>query len=134
MTTETLWIVVAVVAAVLLIAIALGLVLGKRRRISLREAEVLERDVGPESQPPRRGGTYQAGSGFSFSSGTVAPPRPEPPAPRVEEPPGPAPGAPEVPPTAERPAPERDVTAPPADRPFAPAPESPERVVPDGPD
>ena len=70
MTTQTLWIVVAVVVAVLLIAVALGLVLRRQRRISLRETEQLEREPGPA--PPRKGGTYQAESGFSFSSGTAA--------------------------------------------------------------
>lgn len=70
MTTETLWIVVAVVAAVLLIAVVLGLVLRRRRRISLRDAEELEGGTRPDTAPPRRGGTYQAGSGFNFSAGT----------------------------------------------------------------
>ncbi|NMH95584.1 signal recognition particle-docking protein FtsY, partial [Pseudonocardia bannensis] len=69
MTTETLWIVVAVIAAVLLIALILGLVIGRRRRISLREADELERETGPEGKPPPRGGTYQAGGGFNFSAG-----------------------------------------------------------------
>ncbi len=69
MTTETLWIVVAVVAAVLLIALVSGLVLRRRRRISLRDAEELEGGSRPGTAPPRRGGTYQAESGFSFSSG-----------------------------------------------------------------
>ena len=47
MTTQTLWIVVAVVVAVLLIAALLGLVLRRQRRISLREAQQLEREPGP---------------------------------------------------------------------------------------
>ena len=75
MTTETLWIVVAVVAAVLLIALASGLVLRRRRRISLRDAEELERGARPDTTS-RRGGTYQAESGFSFSAGTETAPPP----------------------------------------------------------
>jgi fused signal recognition particle receptor len=83
-TTETLWIVVAVVAAVVLIAVVLGLVLRRRRQINLRQTDELAGgDAGPDSAPPRRGGTYQAGSGFSFSAGggaAEAPPRPADPA------------------------------------------------------
>ena len=62
--------------AVLLIAVALGLVLRRRRRISLREPDRIERE--PGTAPPRKGGTYKAESGFSFSSGTAAPERPAP--------------------------------------------------------
>jgi fused signal recognition particle receptor len=83
-TTETLWIVVAVVAAVLLIALVLGFVLRRRRRISLREPL-------DGVAPPRRGGTYQAESGFSFSSGTATEPRPA----------GTTPAGPDGPPTAQ---------------------------------
>ncbi|MGH3588096.1 MAG: signal recognition particle-docking protein FtsY, partial [Pseudonocardia sp.] len=74
MTSQTLWIVVAVVAAVLIIAVALGLVLRRRRRISLREADQVER--GTDATSPRRGGTYQAGGEFDFSSGTATAPEP----------------------------------------------------------
>jgi fused signal recognition particle receptor len=88
-TTETLWIIVAVVVAVLLIAVALGVALRRQRRISLREPERLERE--PGTAPPRQGGTYKAESGFAFSSGTTAPERP------VDRPLPPA-----VPPTAPR--------------------------------
>ncbi|GAA3225653.1 hypothetical protein GCM10017691_14640 [Pseudonocardia petroleophila] len=85
MTPETLWIVVAVVVAVVLIAVVAGLVLRSRRRISLRQAEELEqRD--DTAAPPRRGGTYQAGGGFTFAPGTGAA-TPDPPA-------APAPDAP----------------------------------------
>lgn len=67
MTTQTLWIVVAVVVAVLLVAgVALGLVLRGRRRISLRETDELTTDTTPQ---PRRGGSYQASGGFDFSAG-----------------------------------------------------------------
>jgi fused signal recognition particle receptor len=116
-TTQTLWIVVAVVVAILIIAVALGLVLRRRRQISLREHEQVER--GTDTAPPRRG-SYQAGGGIAFSSGTEtapeAPPAAEPP-PVVEpeEPPPPA----EAPVTEERapaePAPAE--TAPPAEVP-----------------
>ncbi|MHA6625852.1 signal recognition particle-docking protein FtsY [Pseudonocardia sichuanensis] len=106
MTTETLWIVVAVVAAIVIIAVALGLVLRRRRRISLREAEQVERGTG--TAPPRRGGTYQAGGGFSFSSGAPT---------EAEPPPAPAPGA--EPPSAAAPS----VDGPPFVSPAAPAPE-----------
>ncbi|GAA5137080.1 signal recognition particle-docking protein FtsY [Pseudonocardia adelaidensis] len=104
MTTQTLWIVVAVVVAVLIIAVALGLVLRRRRQISLREPE--------EVEPPRRG-TYQTGSGISFSSGAAdtAPAEPE-------TPPAPAPGA--EPPSAPAPS----VDGPPFVSPVSPAPDA----------
>jgi fused signal recognition particle receptor len=68
--TQTLWIVVAVVAVLIVLAVVLGLTLRRSRRISLREPE--KRD----EAPPRRGGSYQAGGGFTFSAGsdTAAPP------------------------------------------------------------
>ncbi|MDT7575417.1 MAG: fused signal recognition particle receptor [Pseudonocardiales bacterium] len=70
--TQTLWIVVAVVAVLIVVAVVLGLVLRRSRRISLREAQERER-----LKPPRAG-TYQAEGGFTFSAGTEtpAPPRP----------------------------------------------------------
>jgi fused signal recognition particle receptor len=99
-TTETLWIIVAVVVAVLLIAVVLGLVLRRQRRISLREPDRIERE--PGTAPPRKGGTYKAESGFSFSSGTAAPERPSTrPTPPTSPPPdAPALGAPEDAPVA----------------------------------
>jgi fused signal recognition particle receptor len=97
-TTETLWIVIAVVVAVLLIAVALGLVLRRQRRISLREPDKLEREPGTDTAPPRKGGSYKADSGFNFSSGTAAPPRPaDRQAPRTA-PPATPPAAPPAPP------------------------------------
>ena len=93
MTTQTLWIVVAVVVAVLLIAALLGLALRRQRRISLRESERLEREPGPT--PPRKGGSYKAESGFSFSAGPTATPTLGEAAPVA-----PPPGASDVPPEA----------------------------------
>ncbi|RTL64791.1 MAG: signal recognition particle-docking protein FtsY [Pseudonocardiaceae bacterium] len=74
--TTTLWIVVAVVAAALLIALVLGLVVSKRRRISLREPDQVEGGSTTEVKAPPRGGSYQASGGFSFSSGTATAPKP----------------------------------------------------------
>jgi fused signal recognition particle receptor len=122
-TTQTLWIVVAVVAAILIIAVALGLVLRHRRRISLREPDQVER--GTDTAPPRRGGTYQAGGGISFSGGTETAPElaPETPPPGAEPPSAAAPtvdGTPFVPPAAPAP----DITAP-SREPAAPVDEGP---------
>jgi fused signal recognition particle receptor len=115
-TTETLWIVIAVVAAVLIIAVALGLVLRRRRRISLREPDQVEPGTG--TAPPRRGGTYQAGTGFAFSSGSTTEAEPPPaPAPGAEPPAAAAPsvdGSPFVPPTAPAPEDTPAEAAPPA--------------------
>jgi fused signal recognition particle receptor len=154
-TTETLWIVVAVVVAVLLIAVALGLVLRRQRRISLREPGQLEREPGTDTAPPRQGGTYKAESGFNFSSGTAAPPRPAdrpaqrtappatppavPPAPQAR-PDTPRPVAPE-PSGAHRGTPPADTLAPgreasaaetqAPERPAPPAPDVPKIVAPE---
>lgn len=70
MTTETLWIVVAVAAAVLIVLVALGLVLLRRRRITLRATDEIEGGARPDTAPARRGGSYRAERGFDFSSGT----------------------------------------------------------------
>jgi fused signal recognition particle receptor len=121
--TETLWIIIAVALVVLLVAVALGLVLRQRRRISLREPGEVEGGTSPGTAPPRRG-TYRAESGFNFTAGTdtvARPPTPAvpsevdrtptdtaPPAPRAET----APTVDTAPP-AER-APRAD-TAPPAE-------------------
>ena len=69
--TQTLWIVIVVVAVLIVLAVVLGLVLRRSRRISLREAEKRE------ELPPRRAGTYQAEGGFTFSAGTDAPAPPK---------------------------------------------------------
>jgi fused signal recognition particle receptor len=143
-TTQTLWIVVAVVVAVLLIAVALGLVVRRQRRISLREPEQLERDT--TKAPPRKGGTYQAESGFSFSSGPTAPTRPTPPpvaAPPVAPeaaPVAPSPGVPVAPPesapvsappeTAVSAGSTSGAVAPPEAEPVPAAPAAPEPAAP----
>ncbi|MEQ3554817.1 signal recognition particle-docking protein FtsY [Pseudonocardia nematodicida] len=85
MTTQTLWIIVAVVVAVLLIAVVAGVVIARKRRISLR-ADDERREL--EQKEPPKGGSYQAGGGFSFASGTATAP---------ERPRGPDAGAPPVP-------------------------------------
>ncbi|MEJ8279201.1 signal recognition particle-docking protein FtsY [Pseudonocardia spirodelae] len=91
MTTQTIWIVVAIVVAVLLIAVAAGLVIARRRRISLRsDEEQRELEAGP---PKPKGGSYQAGGGFAFSSGTAAAPE-RPRAPGDGDPAAPAADAP----------------------------------------
>ncbi len=76
MTPATLWIVIAVVAAVVLVALVVGLVLYRRRRISLRESEQVEGGAGTAVAPPRKGNEYKAGGDFSFSAGTDTPPAP----------------------------------------------------------
>ena len=70
MTPETLWIVLAVVVAIVLVAVGAGLLLRRRRTISLRLARELEERERPGTAPPRRGGSYRAETGFSFTSGT----------------------------------------------------------------
>jgi len=68
--TQTLWIVIVVVAVLIVLAVVLGLVLRRSRRISLREAEKRE-------ELPPRGGTYKAEGGFTFTAGGDAPAPPE---------------------------------------------------------
>ena len=132
MTTQTLWIVVAVVVAVLLIAVALGLVLRQRRRITLTPPEQIEREPGPA--PPRKGGSYKAESGFSFSSGSSAAPV----APKPDVPSAPPESRP-VTPAPDRPAatPKTTPAAPPAGTtpaaPTAPAPSAPTAPTPPAP-
>ncbi len=85
-------IIIGIVVAVLVVIalIVLGLVLSRRRRISLTDERQPEVVDGTTRQVDRSGG-YQAGSGFSFSRGETAlaePPRREP-QPRTPEPPAP---------------------------------------------
>jgi fused signal recognition particle receptor len=130
--TQTLWIVIVVVAVLIVLAVVLGLVLRRSRRINLREAE-------KRAELPPRAGTYKAEGGFSFSAGTeTAPPKPtdsrsreqirdsrpaggtapdtDAPAPVAERP---ASGAA---PVAERPLADTPPTAPVAERPATAAP------------
>lgn len=67
MSAQNLWIVIAIVVAVLLIALVSARALRNLRRVSLRDSTTTE-----EITPPRRGGTYQAERGFAFSTGTEA--------------------------------------------------------------
>ncbi|MFE0747507.1 signal recognition particle-docking protein FtsY [Gordonia sp. NPDC058843] len=108
-------IIIGIVVAVLVVIalIVLGLVLTRRRRISLTDERQPEVVDGTTRQVDRSGG-YQAGSGFSFSRGEAGgdtalaePPRrkPETETPRITEPQAPAP---------QTPAPE--VVRPPGDR------------------
>ncbi|MGV9662176.1 signal recognition particle-docking protein FtsY [Nocardia niigatensis] len=66
MTTAELWILIAAIAAVLLVALVAGYALNKRRRISLTE------EVTETKEVTDRSGGYQASSGFNFSQGSAA--------------------------------------------------------------
>lgn len=72
MTTE-LWIVVAAVLALLVVVLVVGLVLQRRRRISLARPDTTE-----QVREVDRSGGYKAGTGFDFSQGTATPPAPAP--------------------------------------------------------
>jgi fused signal recognition particle receptor len=89
--TALTWIVVAVVLVVLILALVVGLITARRRRVSLRPDEPKEPGTGTE----RPG--YRSTGQISFSSGTATAERPRAPEP---EPPAPAePEAPAPPPT-----------------------------------
>ncbi|WP_420030348.1 signal recognition particle-docking protein FtsY [Rhodococcus ruber] len=115
------WIIVAAIAAVLLVVLVVGLVLSRRRRVSLKSDEAARIE---DAATKDRSGGYTAGSGFSFSQGTataepVAPaPKPVPPAPKP------------VPPT-----PEPVETSPVEPTPVAPTPtqDEPEVLEPEAP-
>ncbi|MFE3194566.1 signal recognition particle-docking protein FtsY [Nocardia sp. NPDC059240] len=66
MTTAEVWILIAAIAAVLLVALVAGYGLNKRRRISLTPETTETKEV------TDRSGGYQASSGFSFSQGSAA--------------------------------------------------------------
>ncbi|MFD7847390.1 signal recognition particle-docking protein FtsY, partial [Nocardia sp. NPDC059764] len=74
MTTAEVWILIAAIAAVLLVALVAGYALNKRRRISLTP------EVTEAKELTDRSGGYQAASGFSFSQGASAPEREQVPA------------------------------------------------------
>jgi fused signal recognition particle receptor len=77
--------IVVAVALVLLIALVAGLVLGRKRRVSLREPDSGERPEGDGGKPART--NYQAGGGISLAPGgtTTAEPPAEPKAPQPEK-------------------------------------------------
>ncbi|MDH6283337.1 signal recognition particle-docking protein FtsY [Prescottella agglutinans] len=106
------WIAIAAVLAVLIVALVVGLIVARRRRISLTAAPEK-----PEltEQPKDRSGGYQAGGGFNFSQGptATAPPKVPPAAPKTPSAPPVPPVAPPVPPAAPEPAPEAKPTVAP---------------------
>ncbi|TSD98698.1 signal recognition particle-docking protein FtsY [Gordonia rubripertincta] len=71
-------IIIGIVIAVVVIAalIVLGLVLARRRRISLSDTTTQPEIVDGTTRQVDRSGGYQAGSGFSFSRGDTAPAEP----------------------------------------------------------
>ena len=77
------WIIVAAIAAVLLVALVVGLVLSRRRRVSLKSDEAARIE---DSAAKDRSGGYTAGSGFSFSQGTATAEPVVPKAPKPAEP------------------------------------------------
>lgn len=62
------WIIVAAIVAVLLVVLVVGLVLSRRRRVSLRADEPAHIEGAAAKD---RSGGYTAGSGFTFSRGTA---------------------------------------------------------------
>ena len=87
------WIIVAAIAAVLLVVLVVGLVLSRRRRVSLKADEAARIE---DAATKDRSGGYTAGSGFSFSQGTATadPVRPRTPKPADRAPVEPPPSAP----------------------------------------
>ncbi|OZF02379.1 signal recognition particle-docking protein FtsY [Rhodococcus sp. 15-2388-1-1a] len=79
------WIIVAAIAAVLLVVLVVGLVLSRRRRVSLKSDEAARIE---DAAAKDRSGGYTAGSGFSFSQGTATaePVVPKPPKPAEPKP------------------------------------------------
>ncbi|SHL29230.1 fused signal recognition particle receptor [Pseudonocardia thermophila] len=127
MTPATLWTVIAVVAVVVLVALVAGLVLYRRRRISLRDAEQLERGGDTALAPPRKANEYKAGGGIDFSAGTATPPAQKP------VPPRPRPPKPEAaPPVEKAPVEKAPVEKAPETKPAEPAP-APEAAAPEAP-
>jgi len=112
------WIVIAAALAVVLVALVVGLTLYRRRQVSLKAQPKSQEtpQLGTAETKDRSGG-YKAQSGFSFSQGTAAPPKPAPkptpkPTPKAEPEPAPKPRT--------VPLPEEVTEAPPA-TPAAPA-------------
>jgi fused signal recognition particle receptor len=121
---SVVWISIAIVVA-LLVALAVGLLLARRRRISIVEKPDQQVEAPPPA--PKR---YQAGGSISFSSGGGGPPEPVPPqasAPAPPKPPAAAPRGPaQVRPESPAPAPPKRPAAPPR----RPAPARPEASAP----
>ncbi|OFJ55145.1 signal recognition particle-docking protein FtsY [Mycolicibacterium grossiae] len=133
-----LWIAIAVIAVLVVVALVVGLVRYRRRRISLTPPD--------GTTPIDRSGGYKASSGITFSQTTTAPP-PAQPAERIDTSGLPAVGDDA---TVPRDAPKRTIanvtlpepvdTAPPTvpetpapQAPAAPAPEAPETLAPEAP-
>lgn len=88
MTTEA-WIVIAAVAALVLIALLVGLLLYRRRKVSFGTSDnAAAAETATESKGVEARGGYQTGSGFVFTTGSeeAAPPQP-----RAQQTPTPAP-------------------------------------------
>ncbi|HEY3693769.1 MAG TPA: signal recognition particle-docking protein FtsY [Pseudonocardiaceae bacterium] len=126
---SVIWISVAIAVA-LLVALAVGLLLARRRRISIAEKPDQQVEAPPA---PRR---YQAGGSISFSSGGGGPPAPpNPPAPPEASAPAPPKSPAQAPPEAPvRPQPSAPAPPkPPAQVPSAPAPPKPPVQAPSAP-
>ncbi|OZC72163.1 signal recognition particle-docking protein FtsY [Rhodococcus sp. 15-725-2-2b] len=134
------WIIVAAIAAVLLVVLVVGLVLSRRRRVSLKSDEAARIE---DAATKDRSGGYTAGSGFSFSQGTataepVIPKAPKPAESKPVEPPPVVPTAEPVesetvwiePEVLEPEAPATDVTVA---EPVAPEPPVEDTVAPEPP-
>ncbi len=137
------WIIVAAIAAVLLVVLVVGLVLSRRRRVSLKSDEAAKIE---DAATKDRSGGYTAGSGFSFSQGTataepVVRPTQKPESPKPESP---KPESPKAEPSRPEPAETTPVEPPPVEpetvepevpvvEPVVPEPEVPvvEPVVPE---
>jgi fused signal recognition particle receptor len=121
---SAVWISIAIAVA-LLVALAVGLLLARRRRISIVEKP--DQQVEAPPPVPKR---YQAGGSISFSSGGGGPPAPPPPAS------APAPPKPPTKPPVKGPSPVRPASSAPAPpkrppaAPKRPAPARPESSAP----
>jgi fused signal recognition particle receptor len=129
---SVIWISIAIGVA-LLVALAVGLLLARRRRISIAEKPAQQVEAPPT---PRR---YQAGGSISFSAGGGGPPAPpqaaappQPPTPaQASAPAPPKPPVQEPPAAPESPAPARPrASAPAPSRPPAQAPSRPAKPKP----
>ena len=110
------WIIVAAIAAVLLVVLVAGLVLSRRRRVSLKSDETARIE---DAATKDRSGGYTAGSGFSFSQGTAT----AEPVPPAQKP---------VPPVS-KPVPPVSKPVPPVEKPVETTPVEPETVEPEAP-